>query len=611
MKFITSLLAFFLFASAISYSQSNKARRITTNLNPLPIVTVTGDEPRNLNSIPYTGNIQADQMREPRTLLFTDSIISITDVYMGESSLYDLQSNAVTQQLQQWYKDTLHAVFMQNLVSGSTSTDRRTKYIYSVDHGTTWTQQGEVGTTVGIISGYAAIYLTADGRAVVGNHAVEVTAGQHPCIYHDLAPMVGVWSLCDAEGTAATTRVWLRFVVTSSGKVPFISAYNPSTPQDTVTWLNVLTNPTGCTFSGFVVKNDMDNAEQYSMEIAANGTIGIAYITNDFTPANGGDVHYITSTDEGVTWSTPTTIYDATPNPNDYMGALRGVDLVYTGNTPNVVFALVHETDAGNYYPTLNGRIMFWNPNVNSGNPVVLADSTLVPDRPIQGSNTINDVYVSISRPTIGKSRNESILYCTFSVARAETSPNADSTPYMDTYFAWSNNNGASWQEYKPLTNLSGPLRDCRYACLAPVNDNDNNFYYANLVYVSDSIPGSAVNGAAESLAKFRYIKVQMPSLIGVKNIGSEVPKNFVLNQNYPNPFNPSTKITFDLPMNEFVTLKVYDVTGREIAVLVNEKLTAGMKEYEFNAVNLPSGVYFYTIQAGDFKATRKMVLIK
>lgn len=612
MKFITSLLAFFLFASAISYSQSNKAKRITTNLNSLPIVTVTGDEKGNPNSIPYTGNIQEDQIREPRTLLFTDSIISITDVYTGESSLYDLQSNSVTQQLQQWYKDTIHAVFMQNLVSGVTSTDRRTKYIVSTNHGTTWSTIGEVGSTVGIISGYAAIYLTSDGRAVVGDHAAEVVAGQHPCIYHDLAPLVGVWSLCDVNGLAATTRVWLRFVVTNSGKVPFISAYNiPAPGADTLSWINVLTNPSGCNFSGFGVKTDMDNAEQYSMEKAANGTIGIAYITNDFNPANAGDVRYISSTDEGATWSTPTTIYDATPNPDDYLGALRGVDLVYVGNTPNVVFALVHENNAGGYYPGLNGRIMFWNPNVNSGNPVLLADSTKVPDRPIQGSNTINDVYPNICRPTIGKSRNGSMLYCTFSVARAETSPNADSTPYMDVYFAWSNNQGASWQDYKQLTNLSGPLRDCRYPCLAPLNDNDNNFYYANLVYVSDSIPGSAVNGAVASLAKFRFIRVQLPSLIGVKNIGTEVPKNFVLNQNYPNPFNPSTKITFDLPTNEFVTLKVYDVTGREIAVLVNEKLTAGIKEYEFNAINLPSGVYFYTIQAGDFKATRKMVLIK
>ncbi len=574
-----------------------------------PTIAVTGDEQRNPNSTIYPYNTLDVKNNTQYTTTYSDSVVGITDVYMGESSLYDLQSNAVTQQLQQWYKDTLHAVLMQDLTPGIPSTDRRTIYIVSTDAGATWSSLGEVGT--GISSGYAAIYLTTDGRAVVGNHSSNNGLGAHPTIYHDLAPAIGVFSVCDPGGTTATTRVWLRFVSTASGKVPFISAYNPSAAVDTATWVNNLTNEQNCTFSGYVAKSDMDNAEQYSMERAANGTIGIAYITNDFVPANGGDVHYITSTDDGLTWSAPTTVYDATPNPNDFLGALRSVDLVYTGNTPNVVFGLVHENDAGGYYAGLNGRIMFWNPNVNGGTPVLLADSTKVPDNPIVGQSTINDVYPSICRATIGKSRNESILYCTFNVARQEVSPNPDSTPYMDVYMAWSNDNGATWNDYKQLTNLSGPLRDCRYACLAPVNDYDANFYYANLVYMSDSIPGSSVNGAAESLAQFHFIRAKLPSVIGVKNIGSEVPKNYSLNQNYPNPFNPSTKITFELPSSEFVTMKVYDITGREIAVLVNEKLSAGKKEYEFNAVNLPSGVYFYTIKAGDFSATRKMVLIK
>ncbi|MGH2575866.1 MAG: T9SS type A sorting domain-containing protein, partial [Ignavibacteria bacterium] len=92
---------------------------------------------------------------------------------------------------------------------------------------------------------------------------------------------------------------------------------------------------------------------------------------------------------------------------------------------------------------------------------------------------------------------------------------------------------------------------------------------------------------------------------------GSEIPKNYSLHQNYPNPFNPSTKIRFELPVSEVVTLKLYDVNGKEISTLINEKLTAGIKEYEYNAVNLPSGVYFYTITAGDFKDTKKMVLVK
>ncbi len=85
----------------------------------------------------------------------------------------------------------------------------------------------------------------------------------------------------------------------------------------------------------------------------------------------------------------------------------------------------------------------------------------------------------------------------------------------------------------------------------------------------------------------------------------------FTLSQNYPNPFNPSTTISFDLPNSEFVTLKVYDVLGREITTLVNEELYAGQHTKVFNAENLSSGVYFYKLQAGNFSETRKMILTK
>jgi hypothetical protein len=98
---------------------------------------------------------------------------------------------------------------------------------------------------------------------------------------------------------------------------------------------------------------------------------------------------------------------------------------------------------------------------------------------------------------------------------------------------------------------------------------------------------------------------------VGINQISSEVPFNYTLNQNYPNPFNPSTKINFALPKSSFVSLKVFDVTGREVANLVNEKLNVGTYAYEFNAGSLTSGIYFYRINADGFTETKKMMLIK
>ena len=90
-----------------------------------------------------------------------------------------------------------------------------------------------------------------------------------------------------------------------------------------------------------------------------------------------------------------------------------------------------------------------------------------------------------------------------------------------------------------------------------------------------------------------------------------EVPERFVLYQNYPNPFNPSTIISWQSQVSSWQTLKIYDVLGNEIATLVNEEKPASEYEVEFNSISLPSGIYFYRLQAGEFVETKKMVLLK
>lgn len=103
-----------------------------------------------------------------------------------------------------------------------------------------------------------------------------------------------------------------------------------------------------------------------------------------------------------------------------------------------------------------------------------------------------------------------------------------------------------------------------------------------------------------------------MESLItGIHQLGNEVPSGFSLHQNYPNPFNPVTNIKFSLPEAGFVKLAVYDVTGREVAQLVNQNLSAGTFNYDFDASGLSSGIYFYRISTGDFTDVKKMMLVK
>jgi len=100
-------------------------------------------------------------------------------------------------------------------------------------------------------------------------------------------------------------------------------------------------------------------------------------------------------------------------------------------------------------------------------------------------------------------------------------------------------------------------------------------------------------------------------NIIGISQISSVIPERFTLDQNYPNPFNPSTTINFSLPNSGLVSLKVYDISGKEIANLVNENLTVGTYEYKFNAASLSSGIYFYTLKSDKITETKKMLLVK
>jgi hypothetical protein len=96
-----------------------------------------------------------------------------------------------------------------------------------------------------------------------------------------------------------------------------------------------------------------------------------------------------------------------------------------------------------------------------------------------------------------------------------------------------------------------------------------------------------------------------------INPISNAVPDEFNLEQNYPNPFNPTTTIRFDVRTSGNVSLKVYDVLGREVAILADEYMRAGSYERMFEASNLSSGVYFYTLKAGDFEKTLRMVVVR
>jgi hypothetical protein len=165
-------------------------------------------------------------------------------------------------------------------------------------------------------------------------------------------------------------------------------------------------------------------------------------------------------------------------------------------------------------------------------------------------------------------------------------------------YYKHSLDGGFSWSSDIRLTN---DINDSDHPCVA--------------------VSGSAVQVIWEDYRdgnwEIYYKRDPTGSPFGIKNISSDIPKEFSLSQNYPNPFNPSTNIKFNLPKNNYVTLKIYDDLGREIATLVNEQLKAGTYQVDWDGSSYASGVYYYQLVVSSeqltemYRETKKMILVK
>jgi hypothetical protein len=139
-------------------------------------------------------------------------------------------------------------------------------------------------------------------------------------------------------------------------------------------------------------------------------------------------------------------------------------------------------------------------------------------------------------------------------------------------------------------------------------NENDDR---ANLIEIDGK--GNVIIAGYTNQAGHNedFMAVKYSQTVGVAQVSSHIPERFSLSQNYPNPFNPVTNIEFKIAESGFVSLKVFDLLGKEVASLVGSILTSGFYKYDFDASGLPSGVYFYQLSAGDFTETRKMNVVK
>jgi hypothetical protein len=114
-----------------------------------------------------------------------------------------------------------------------------------------------------------------------------------------------------------------------------------------------------------------------------------------------------------------------------------------------------------------------------------------------------------------------------------------------------------------------------------------------------------------ELMKNMDLVQTKYAKISSIKQLNKDIPAGYNLEQNYPNPFNPATKINFNIPFTSKVILKIYNSLGQEISKLVDSELQAGMYSVDFSSKDLPSGLYFYTLSAGKYTQTKKMMVLK
>ncbi|MCC6864629.1 MAG: T9SS type A sorting domain-containing protein [Ignavibacteria bacterium] len=546
----------------------------------------------------------------------TDSITVGNEILTGISGFYDYKTNGETNeyiQVDPSNPDVIHVIDVQSdSLDAAGSTTRKTRYSFSTDGGNTWeTSTIEVPL---VRSGFGVLQLTTDGAAVISNHNTNSGNVIDANLYIDVAPLAGTFNEY-SHASHSPFGIWPQISVYNNGNVGLISRRNVSStdPPETLfysyyngssmstrtpLWL------TGMTFNGTVGSN-----MRYHIANNKQGrvTVVIAPVNENDTLENS-KMFQITSTDNGATWGTASTVFApyTINSGQDTVATAGGSYLLYKKNTNN--WYLAYPVTADNLFA--NGELKLTKSDGNT-----LTTTTICNVNDVQATTTYSQSLAfvfNIDFPAMAFSEDGSTLYCVYSVVKSDTSNGGFNQ--RDLYMQYSLTDGATWSTPLRLTNT--PTIDESYPSVSLYNKGSNgSAYELNLVYMKDPGVGPAsFNGNGTLAAPSRnfqvYRKLTGTSPIGIENNQNNL-TDWHLGQNYPNPFNPTTKIEYNLKKTGFVSLKVYDILGREVANLINDIQTAGVKSIEFDGTNLPSGIYIYKLKAGDFSDTKKMILVK
>ncbi len=331
-----------------------------------------------------------------------------------------------------------------------------------------------------------------------------------------------------------------------------------------------------------------------------SGNIFTASIGSQF----GSGVHK--STDQGSTW-------------NKVWEALTGMNCVYVDQSGFIYVGLNYTSEQSGIYKSTNGggnwvKIFSLTENVysiiktNSGRILAAGyGKVFYSDNEGTNWNTTTNGFVSFTPSAFAINNQGEVFLSTLGYGIYKTTDNG---------INWVNKTGAGWEYSSLIINSDGSM----YAgtkgnwIYRSLNNGDNWELVKSGMGEDKYVLSLLTNSTGYLFAGMDYYGIYKSVNKVVTNIEepiTEIPEDFVLYSNYPNPFNNSTKISYEIPVQSNVSIILYDALGREVATLVNEVKPGGKHQFSFVENNLVSGVYFYTLRAGNYTQTKKMILLK
>lgn len=433
----------------------------------------------------------------------------------------------------------------------------------------------------------------------------------------------GIWELVGGEGTLAGLNALVinnTFILFGTNYSLYRSVYNGSFTEvrngftgNCVTSL-FIKYPTGYVFAGSNY-NGVFRSTNNGLNWASSGTAWAlnAFSVNSFgyIYSAGSSYDYATlrpyvskSTDYGSSWNglyLPTLLGSALSITVNYL------DYIFVGTSGN---GILRSTANGSNWATIN----LSNNNVYS---LLSVDSTVSIFAGTGGGKIFRSTDNGFGWDPVYNSN-----ISTNKVKSIAKSPTNVLYAGLDTGgILISTNNGNNWTQYCSTISQVNAITFNTYGDIF-VGTGKNGVYESsnnglNWIQINTGLINTQINALIFDYSNYLYCGTNGGGLykssqpIGIKNISSEIPSSYSLSQNYPNPFNPNTNIKFQIKSSNVVKLVIFDILGKEVATLVNEKLQPGTYETTFDGSNLTSGIYFYRLTTRVYTETKKMLMIK